>query len=106
LIVKTDMGKLAQGIHIAYMREGSVWGTQNYGADRRRSKQPEGGELRKVKVLVATLAMTLLLAAPAFAQAMTGSGGFNDLKGVTFGGNCAVNAFVEICDINTGLGDL
>ena len=56
--------------------------------------------MRKLKVLVATLAMTLLLATPAFAQ--TGFFEFNDIQGVTFGGNCVVNDFVEICDINTG----
>jgi len=62
--------------------------------------------LRKLKVVVATLAMTLLLAAPAFAQTTMGSGGFNDLNVVTFGGNCVVNDFVEICDVNTGMGGL
>jgi hypothetical protein len=62
--------------------------------------------LRKIKVVVATLAMTLLLAAPAFAQTTMGFGGFNDLNVVTFGGNCVVNDFVEICDVNTGMGDL
>jgi hypothetical protein len=66
--------------------------------------------MRKLKVLVATLAMTLLLAAPAFAQSgfsgfnETGFFGFNDLGGVTFGGNCAVNDFVEICDVGLGNG--
>jgi hypothetical protein len=60
--------------------------------------------LRKLQVVVATLAMTLVLAAPAFAQTTMGSGGFNDLNVVTFGGNCLVNAGVEICDINTGTG--
>jgi hypothetical protein len=50
--------------------------------------------------------MTLLLAAPAFAQTTMGFGGFNDLSVVTFGGNCVVNDFVEICDINTGTGGL
>jgi hypothetical protein len=62
--------------------------------------------LRKIKVVVATLAMTLLLAAPAFAQTTMGFGGFNDLNVVTFGGNCVVNNFVEICDVNTGMGGL
>jgi type 1 fimbria pilin len=62
--------------------------------------------LRKIKVVVATLAMTLLLAAPAFAQTTMGFGGFNDLNVVTFGGNCVVNDFVEICDVNTGQGGL
>ena len=49
---------------------------------------------------MATLAMTLLLAAPAFAQ--RGFFGFNDLDG----GNCVVNDFVEICDTNFGSGGL
>jgi hypothetical protein len=56
--------------------------------------------------VVAMLAMTLLLAAPAFAQTTMDFGGFNDLNVVTFGGNCLVNAGVEICDINTGTGGL
>jgi hypothetical protein len=58
--------------------------------------------------LVATLAMTLLLAAPAFAQGqtMSGIGGFNDLNVVTYGGNCLVGDFAEICDVNTGTGGL
>jgi hypothetical protein len=47
-------------------------------------------------VLVAVLALTLLLAAPAFA--------FSDLGGVTFGGNCVVNDFVEICTVPLGGG--
>jgi hypothetical protein len=55
--------------------------------------------LRKLQVVVATLAMTLLLAAPAFAQTTMGSGGFNDLSVVTFGGNCAATGVVEICDV-------
>ena len=64
--------------------------------------------LRKLKVLVATLAMTLLLAAPAFAQGqtMSGIGGFNDLNVVTYGGNCLVSDFAEICDVNTGTGGI
>ena len=56
--------------------------------------------VRKLKGLVATLAMTLLLAAPAFAQ--RGFFGFNDLDG----GNCVVNDFVEICDTIFGSGGL
>ena len=56
--------------------------------------------MRKLKVLVATLAMTLLLATPAFAQ--TGFFEFNDIQGVTFGGNCVVNDFVEICSVPLG----
>jgi hypothetical protein len=60
--------------------------------------------LRKLQVLVATLAMTLLLAAPAFAQGqtMSGIGGFNDLNVVTYGGNCLVSDFAEICTSNLG----
>jgi hypothetical protein len=34
------------------------------------SVQPEGGKLRKLKILVATLAMTLMFAAPAFATVL------------------------------------
>ena len=52
--------------------------------------------MRKLMVLVAVLALTLLLAAPAFA--------FGDLGGVTFGGNCVVNDFVEICSVPLGGG--
>ena len=53
--------------------------------------------------MVATLAMTLLLAAPAFAQTgFFGYFGFNDLDG----GNCVINDFVEICDTNFGSGGL
>jgi type 1 fimbria pilin len=62
--------------------------------------------LRNLKIVVAMLAMTLLLAAPAFAQTTMDFGGFNDMNVVTFGGNCLVNAGVEICDINTGTGGL
>jgi hypothetical protein len=72
-----------------------------------RSSTTRGGVLRKLKVLVATLAMTLLIAAPAFAQGMTGFdesgfGGFNDLNVITFGGNggnCVVGDFAEICTV-------
>ncbi len=60
--------------------------------------------MRKLKVLSATLALTLLLATPAFAQ--TGYYGFYDLGGVTYGGNCLVDDYVEICDVNTGTGGL
>jgi hypothetical protein len=49
--------------------------------------------LTVVALLVVMLAMAV---APAFAQ--------TDLPGITFGGNCLVNDFVEICDINTGQG--
>ena len=47
--------------------------------------------------------MTLLLAAPAFAQTgfvQTGFLGFNDLDG----GNCVVKDFVEICARDFGSG--
>jgi hypothetical protein len=47
-------------------------------------------------VLVTVLALMLLLAAPAFA--------LGDLGGVTFGGNCVVNDFVEICSVPLGGG--
>jgi hypothetical protein len=46
--------------------------------------------------------MVVMAVSPAFAQ--TGFLEFNDIQGVTFGGNCLVNDFVEICDINTGTG--
>ena len=49
--------------------------------------------LTVVALLVAMLATAV---APAFAQ--------TDLPGLTWGGNCLVNDFVEICDINTGQG--
>jgi hypothetical protein len=52
--------------------------------------------LRKLVVLVAVLAMMLLLAAPAFA--------LDDLSVLTWGGNCVVNDFVEICTIPLGGG--
>jgi hypothetical protein len=42
--------------------------------------------------------MLAMAVAPAFAQ--------TDLPGITWGGNCLVNDFVEICDINTGQGGL
>jgi len=58
--------------------------------------------MRKLKLLVATLAMTLLLAAPAFAQ--TDFFGFNDFQGVTYGGNCVVDDFAEICTVPLGGG--
>jgi len=54
-------------------------------------------------VLLTVVALMVVMAvAPAFAQ--TGFLEFNDIQGVTFGGNCVVNDFVEICDINTGTG--
>jgi hypothetical protein len=56
----------------------------------------------KKRLLLLVTMVTLMLAmavAPAFAQTMTSSSGFNDLSGVTFGGNCAVNDVVEICDV-------
>jgi hypothetical protein len=51
--------------------------------------------LTAVALMVVMMAMAV---APAFAQ--------TDLSVVTFGGNCVVNDFVEICDVNTGMGDL
>jgi hypothetical protein len=47
--------------------------------------------LTVVALMVVMLAMSV---APAFAQT-----GFNDVSAVTFGGNCAVNDVVEICDV-------
>lgn len=51
--------------------------------------------MRKLILLVAVLALMLVLAAPAFAF---------DLGGVTYGGNCVVNDFVEICTVPLGGG--
>jgi hypothetical protein len=51
--------------------------------------------LTAVALMVVMMAMAV---APAFAQ--------TDLSVVTFGGNCVVNDFVEICDVNTGMGGL
>jgi hypothetical protein len=56
--------------------------------------------LRKLMILVAVLALMLVLAAPAFAQ--TGFFGFNDIQGVTYGGNCVVNDVAEICTVPLG----
>jgi hypothetical protein len=53
--------------------------------------------LTAVALMVVMLAMAV---APAFAQSE-----FTDIQGVTFGGNCLVNDVVEVCDINTGMGD-
>jgi hypothetical protein len=58
---------------------------------------------KRILVLLTMVALMVVMAvAPAFAQ--TGFLEFNDIQGVTFGGNCLVNDFVEICDINTGTG--
>jgi hypothetical protein len=58
---------------------------------------------KRILVLLTVVALMVVMAvAPAFAQ--TGFLEFNDIQGVTFGGNCLVNDFVEICDINTGTG--
>jgi hypothetical protein len=60
---------------------------------------------KRILVLLAVVALMVVLAvSPAFAQ--TGFFGFNDIQGVTYGGNCLVNDFVEICDVNTGTGGL
>jgi hypothetical protein len=60
---------------------------------------------KRILVLLTVVALMVVMAvAPAFAQ--TGFLEFNDIQGVTFGGNCVVNDFVEICDINTGTGGL
>jgi hypothetical protein len=56
---------------------------------------------KRILVLLTVVALLVVMAvSPAFAQ--TGFLEFNDIQGVTFGGNCLVNDFVEICDINTG----
>ena len=58
---------------------------------------------KRIIVLLTVVALLVVMAvSPAFAQ--TGFLEFNDIQGVTFGGNCVVNDFVEICDINTGTG--
>jgi hypothetical protein len=58
---------------------------------------------KRILVLLTVVALLVVMAvSPAFAQ--TGFLEFNDIQGVTFGGNCLVNDFVEICDINTGTG--
>jgi hypothetical protein len=58
---------------------------------------------KRILVLLTVVALMVVMAvSPAFAQ--TGFLEFNDIQGVTFGGNCLVNDFVEICDINTGTG--
>jgi hypothetical protein len=58
---------------------------------------------KRILVLLTVVALLVVMAvSPAFAQ--TGFLEFNDIQGVTFGGNCVVNDFVEICDINTGTG--
>jgi hypothetical protein len=55
---------------------------------------------KRILVLLTVVALMVLAmaVAPAFAQ--------TDIQGVTFGGNCLVNDFVELCDINTGMGGL
>ena len=60
---------------------------------------------KRILVLLTVVALMVVMAVgPAFAQ--TGFLEFNDIQGVTFGGNCVVNDFVEICDVNTGQGGL
>jgi hypothetical protein len=60
---------------------------------------------KRILVLLTVVALLVVMAvSPAFAQ--TGFLEFNDIQGVTFGGNCLVNDFVEICDVNTGQGGL
>jgi hypothetical protein len=60
---------------------------------------------KRILVLLTVVALMVVMAvAPAFAQ--TGFLEFNDIQGVTFGGNCLVNDFVEFCDVNTGTGGL
>ena len=57
---------------------------------------------KRILVLLTAVALRMVMIAmavgPAFAQ--------TDLSVVTFGGNCVVNDFVEICDVNTGMGGL
>jgi hypothetical protein len=57
---------------------------------------------KRILVLLTAVALMVVMmtmaVAPAFAQ--------TDLSVVTFGGNCVVNDFVEICDVNTGMGGL
>jgi hypothetical protein len=60
---------------------------------------------KRILVLLTVVALMVVMAvSPAFAQ--SGFIEFNDIQGVTFGGNCVVNDFVEICDVNTGQGGL
>jgi hypothetical protein len=58
--------------------------------------------IKRMLVLLSAVALMVVMLAmavgPAFAQ--------TDLSVVTFGGNCVVNDFVEICDVNTGMGGL
>ena len=55
--------------------------------------------MKRIIVLLILVALMMVMAvAPAFAQ--------TDLSVVTFGGNCAATGFVEICDVNTGMGGL
>ena len=56
--------------------------------------------MKRIIVLLTLVALMMVMAVgPAFAQTTMGSGGFNDVSAVTFGGNCAVNDVVEICDV-------
>jgi hypothetical protein len=51
------------------------------------SRQPEGGKLRKVKILVVTLVASLLVASPAFATVFEAEVGFlteTELEGAGF----------------------
>ena len=58
---------------------------------------------KRMLVLLTAVALMVVMVAmavgPAFAQTTMGSGGFNDLSVVTFGGNCAATGVVEICDV-------
>jgi hypothetical protein len=48
--------------------------------------------MKRIIVVLTLVALMMVMAVgPAFAQ--------TDLSVVTFGGNCAVNDFVEICDV-------
>ena len=55
---------------------------------------------KRILVLLTAVALMMVMLAmavgPAFAQ--------TELNGLTWGGNCVVNDFVQICDLNTGQG--
>ena len=81
------------GAHtVEYVREDGVWESANWeSANREHGRDnpcglPRGGQLRKLKILLATLAMTLLMASPALAADLI----------VNIGGsvctNCTINS--------------
>jgi len=57
---------------------------------------------KRILVLLTAVALMMVMMAmavgPAFAQ--------TELSGLTWGGNCVANDFVQICDLNTGMGGL